>query len=180
MAAAPGCCSWPELGAMCVGSGPTLCSRICSEQLGWLALGPGLVEDRGLQGPGWYRRAHSPVGISWAPMNSRAPKAAPGPSHDRYIQSRCHQQGELSLPRWRSGGLAFHGARGVAVLRNCPWHSAGTQNAVSLVCWICVVAQGSGPGCGILGPRWAGVHWLTNHHTQRLRTAAHSLPGWRS
>lgn len=87
---------------MCVGSGPTLCGCICSEQLGWLALGPGLVEDRGLQGPGWYRRAHSPVGIPWAPMSSRAPKAPQALAiRTGTFRAPVTQQGERSLLRWR-------------------------------------------------------------------------------
>ena len=117
-------------------------------------------------------------------MSSRAPKAAPGPSHeDRHVWSPCHPARcavltEMALGAW---SMAFHGVRCWPSCRTI--HGAGPalgQITVCPVCWIHVAAQGSGPGGGFLGPRWAGMRWLINHHTQRLRMAAHFLPGWRS
>lgn len=38
------------------------------------------------------------------------------------------QQGALSLLRWRSWSMAFHGVRCVAVLQNHPWRWAGARS----------------------------------------------------
>lgn len=109
-----GGCSRPELwGCVCWGWAHSLW-RVCSEQLGW-PLRLGSVEDRGLQGLGWDRRARRALPGSHRPPQAPGPRWPLGPnsvtpSKPLPVEVECRVR-TFEAPGWRS-------AVGVAVL--CP------------------------------------------------------------